>query len=134
MTQHLKPVSAAAFAVSSPAPPQLVTPLRLCSCFLAVTVPLAVLEPRTLFTWHPTLLALGFFGLGVQGLLQARGARPTDGSERVSLLWSHAAWQSGSAAAVVAGAWAIYENKVKKKKRKGGGGGGASSCDDVTGR
>lgn len=107
-----KAVSAAAFAVSNPPPPQLVTPLRFCALFLAVTVPLAVLEPRTLFTWHPTLLTLGFFGLGVQGLLQARKGRPLDGSERVLLLWSHAAWQSGSAAAVVVGAWAIYENKV----------------------
>ena len=114
MTQ-LKPVSAASFAVSSPAPPQLVTPLRFCSCFLAATVPLALLEPQTLFTWHPTLLTFGFFGLGVQGILQTRNARPTDGSERVSLLWSHAAWQSGSAAAAVAGAWAIYENKVKEE-------------------
>lgn len=114
----MTPVSAAAFAVSSPAPPQLATPLRLCSCFLAVTVPLALLEPRTLFTWHPSLLTLGFFGLGAQGLLRARSARPADGSERVSLLWSHAAWQSGSAAAVLAGAWAIYENKVKKEEKE----------------
>ena len=92
--------------------------MRLCSCFLATTVPLALLEPRTLFTWHPTLLTLGFFGLGVHGLLEARRARPTDGSERVSLLWSHAAWQSGSAAAVVAGAWAIYENKVNEEGKR----------------
>lgn len=118
--------AAAALSVSSPPPPSLTTPLRGCALFLACTLPLALLEPTTLFTWHPTLLALGFFGLGAQGLLRARAARPTEGSERVSALWGHAAWMCGSVACVVGGGWAIYENKVGlvglgwEERRRGG--------------
>ena len=78
-----------------PPPPLLTTAATLAAGIITVTLPLATFN-GTLFSLHPSLLALAWSGLAWRGTLAALTARPLDGDARVASLWSHAAWQGGA--------------------------------------
>ncbi len=46
----------------------------------------------TLFSWHPSLMGIGFLGLIGQGILTSHKARQLQGSARSQLLIQHALW------------------------------------------
>ena len=61
--------------------------------FLAISVPVLALN-STLFSWHPTLMALGFFGLMAEGVLTS-----------ISFRCCPAAVLAGDAGQLLTGAW-----------------------------
>lgn len=88
--------------------PQLVHVLCL---FLAVSIPVMALN-KTLFSWHPTLMALGFFGLMSEGVLTALQFRGTEGTKRTNKVSQHMYWQLSSVLLVTGGFAVIEINKV----------------------
>ena len=59
----------------------------------AVAVALAAAHlSGTLFSWHPSLMSIGFLGLIGQGILTSHKARHLQGSQRSQLLVQHALW------------------------------------------
>ena len=88
--------------------PQLIHVLCL---FLAVSVPVMALN-KTLFSWHPTFMAVGFFGLMAHGVLTALQFRGTEGTKRTNRVSQHMFWQLGSVLFVLGGFAVIETNKV----------------------
>ena len=89
--------------------PQLVHVLCL---FLAVSVPVMAVN-KTLFSWHPAFMAVGFFGLMAEGVLTALHFRGTEGTKRTNRVSHHMLWQIGSVLCVLCGFTVIEANKVR---------------------
>ncbi|KAK9861801.1 hypothetical protein WJX84_007059 [Apatococcus fuscideae] len=86
---------------------------------LAVALPTCVavvLFNGTLFSWHPTLMSLGYLSFMVEGVLTAIKFRPREGSSRVRAIFAHIFWQILAIICVAGGFLAIYENKVNLGK------------------
>ena len=65
------------------------------------------------FSWHPTLMAVGFLGLMSEGVLASLRLRGIDaGPERVRGIQRHALIQAAALACAAGGLYAIYTNKV----------------------
>jgi cytochrome b-561 domain containing protein 2 len=78
----------------------------------AVTIPLAIFN-GTLFSWHPTLMSVGFLGLMGNGVLTAFKFRNVlESNARVKAIQKHALWQIAAVACIGGGFMAIYQNKV----------------------
>ena len=82
---------------------------------IAVTVVTlcASLFDRTLFSYHPTLMSVGFLGAMSEGVLTALKFRQLEGQQRVAAIQRHLYIQLAAAAAITAGFYAIYRNKVQ---------------------
>ncbi len=65
--------------------------LQLLQPAVAITTAATYLN-GTLFSWHPSLMSVGFLGLVGQGILTAHSARGLQGAERSRLLTQHALW------------------------------------------
>lgn len=83
--------------------------LRGLAAFLALSIPVVALD-STLYSWHPTFMALGFLGLMTEGVLTS--AHNLEGAARTVKLQRHMWWQIGSVGCVSAGFAAIEVNKV----------------------
>lgn len=78
----------------------------------AVSIPLAVFN-GTLFSWHPTLMSIGFLGFMGNGVLTAFQFRHVmDANARVKAIQKHALWQLAAVFCIGSGFYAIYQNKV----------------------
>lgn len=78
----------------------------------AVSIPLAVFN-GTLFSWHPTLMSLGFLGFMGNGVLTAFQFRHImEANARVKAIQKHALWQIAAVSCIGSGFFAIYQNKV----------------------
>ena len=54
----------------------------------ALTIAAKLLN-HTLFSWHPSFISIGFFGMFGQGVLTSFAARDQQGSARVQMLAAH---------------------------------------------
>ena len=88
-------------------------------CFvhgLAAAVPISVayaLFNGSLFSWHPTLMSLGYLAFMAEGVLTAIKFRPREGSSRIRAICTHVFWQLLALICIAGGFIAIYENKVQ---------------------
>ena len=73
----------------------------------------ASLFDSTLFSYHPTLMSVGFLGAMSEGVLTALKFRQLEGQQRVAAIQRHLYIQLAAAAAITAGFYAIYRNKVQ---------------------
>ena len=78
---------------------------------LALSIPVAIFN-GTLFSWHPTLMALAFLGFMTEGVTTAILFRAKDGNERVAAIQKHLIWQLLGFACLLGGFAAIYRNKA----------------------
>jgi cytochrome b-561 domain containing protein 2 len=72
----------------------------------------ASLFDSTLFSYHPTLMSVGFLGAMSEGVLTALKFRQLEGQQRMAAIQRHLYIQLAAAAAITAGFYAIYRNKV----------------------
>lgn len=72
----------------------------------------ALLFDGTLFSYHPTLMSIGFLALMSEGVLTALKFRQLEGQQRVAAIQRHFYIQLVAALAVSAAFYAIYRNKV----------------------
>ena len=89
------------------------TTVHLLALLLALSIPLYLFNWPTLFTWHPTLMALAFLGFMTEGVVTAVLFRAKDGQERVRAIQKHLMWQTLGFVCLVGGFVAIYQNKVR---------------------
>lgn len=83
---------------------------------MAVLVPISIayaLFTGSLFSWHPTLMSLGYTAFMAEGVLTAVKLRPREGVSRIRAIFTHVFWQALALICVAGGFLAIYENKVK---------------------
>jgi hypothetical protein len=90
------------------------TTVHLLALLLALSIPLYFFDWATLFTWHPTLMALAFLGFMTEGVVTAVLFRAKDGQERVRAIQKHLVWQALGFACLVGGFVAIYQNKARR--------------------
>ena len=67
----------------------------------------------SLFSWHPTCMAVGFLGFMAEGVMASISFRGLEGNERLRKIWQHLAWQALAVVCIVGGFAAIYQNKVR---------------------
>ena len=89
----------------------LLTSIHLLVLLLALSIPVAIFN-GTLFSWHPTLMALAFLGFMTEGVTTAILFRAKDGNERVAAIQKHLIWQLLGFACLLGGFAAIYRNKA----------------------
>ena len=83
--------------------------------FLVISIAACALPGSTLFSWHPTLMALAFLGLMAEGVLTSISFRSVEaGQKRVSKIQTHMYWQLAALAAVSGGLIAIVSNKASR--------------------
>ena len=85
--------------------------IRLLAAFVALSVPLAALD-GTLYSWHPTFMALGFIGFMAEAVLTSISFRSLEGSVRTAAIQRHMLWQIAAITCVLFGFLAIEANKV----------------------
>lgn len=85
--------------------------IRLLAAFAALSIPIAALD-FSLYSWHPTFMALGFLGFMAEAVLTAARFRPLDGSARTAGVQRHMWWQIAAVSSVLLGFTAIEANKV----------------------
>ena len=90
----------------------LLTSIHLLVFLLALSIPVAIFN-GTLFSWHPTLMALAFLGFMTEGVTTAILFRAKDGNERVAAIQKHLIWQLLGFACLLGGFAAIYRNKAR---------------------
>ncbi|KAK9916106.1 hypothetical protein WJX75_008637 [Coccomyxa subellipsoidea] len=89
----------------------LVISIHVLALLCAVSIPVAIFN-GTLFSWHPTLMALAFLGFMAEGVVTSILFRSKDGQDRVRAIQRHLVWQALGFLCLLGGFYAIYQNKV----------------------
>lgn len=106
----------AAAAGSQPQLPSVVAKLNLLLHASVALVSLSiafVLFDKSLFSWHPLFMSLGYLLFMTEGLISAVMFRHLDGPERVKAIWGHALMQTRALVCICIGFGVIYQNKVR---------------------
>ncbi|EIE25654.1 hypothetical protein COCSUDRAFT_12782 [Coccomyxa subellipsoidea C-169] len=90
----------------------LINSIHVLALLCALSIPVAIFN-GTLFSWHPTLMALAFLGLMAEGVVTSIMFRSKDGQDRVHAIQRHLIWQALGFVCLLGGFYAIYQNKAR---------------------
>eukprot|EP01024_Parvocaulis_polyphysoides_P059797 TRINITY_DN6483_c0_g1_i1.p1 TRINITY_DN6483_c0_g1~~TRINITY_DN6483_c0_g1_i1.p1 ORF type:complete len:219 (+),score=22.40 TRINITY_DN6483_c0_g1_i1:401-1057(+) len=66
---------------------------------------------KTLFSWHPIFMTLGYVLFMTEGVISGIKFRRLDGKERVAAIYTHMMWQISAVASILIAFGVIYYNK-----------------------
>lgn len=94
----------------------LINSIHALALLCSLSIPVAVFN-GTLFSWHPTLMALAFLGFTAEGVVTSILFRSKEGQDRVRAIQRHLLLQALAFLCLLGGFYTIYQNKVVHGKQ-----------------